>query len=175
MVEQFVSPEGARFLQAVARKPGQPSGEIYRAAGIYIGIGIHVRKELEDQGLIEVRKVRTEKQKAARRGNFGNILYPTAKGLELLKKIGLEVEQEPSKAEVCAIEQAEKPSQEVPVGQMIGGKLGCKHWWQIEPADGPISKGECDLCHGISSFKNSFESSPFIDVTEHPGVSPGIH
>jgi hypothetical protein len=31
----------------------------------------------------------------------------------------------------------------------------CTHYWIIDIADGPLSKGECKLCHKIANFKNS--------------------
>ncbi len=31
----------------------------------------------------------------------------------------------------------------------------CKHHWVIETANGPISWGECQVCHEGKEFKNS--------------------
>lgn len=31
----------------------------------------------------------------------------------------------------------------------------CCHYWIIETAQGPISRGECDICHEVRDFKNS--------------------
>ena len=31
----------------------------------------------------------------------------------------------------------------------------CKHHWVIEAANGPISWGECQVCHEGKEFKNS--------------------
>ena len=31
----------------------------------------------------------------------------------------------------------------------------CCHYWIIETAHGPISRGECQLCHEVRDFKNS--------------------
>ncbi len=31
----------------------------------------------------------------------------------------------------------------------------CRHHWFIEPANGPISWGECQICHEGKEFKNS--------------------
>jgi len=31
----------------------------------------------------------------------------------------------------------------------------CKHHWFIETANGPISWGECQICHEIKEFYNS--------------------
>ena len=33
--------------------------------------------------------------------------------------------------------------------------LTCCHYWIIETANGPISRGECDICHEVRDFKNS--------------------
>ena len=37
------------------------------------------------------------------------------------------------------------------------GTLGkdCQHHWVIEPADGPVSRGVCKLCHQVRAFENS--------------------
>ena len=34
-------------------------------------------------------------------------------------------------------------------------ELLCRHFWKIEPADGPVSKGECQYCREIREFQNS--------------------
>ena len=31
----------------------------------------------------------------------------------------------------------------------------CCHYWIIETAQGPISRGECQLCHEVRDFRNS--------------------
>ena len=31
----------------------------------------------------------------------------------------------------------------------------CCHYWIIETANGPISRGECEICHEVRDFKNS--------------------
>lgn len=31
----------------------------------------------------------------------------------------------------------------------------CCHYWIIETAHGPISRGECQICHEVRDFKNS--------------------
>ena len=31
----------------------------------------------------------------------------------------------------------------------------CRHHWIIEPANGPISQGECQKCYEIREFSNS--------------------
>lgn len=31
----------------------------------------------------------------------------------------------------------------------------CRHHWVIEPANGPISWGECQICHEGKEFQNS--------------------
>ena len=31
----------------------------------------------------------------------------------------------------------------------------CCHYWIIETASGPISRGECQICHEVRDFKNS--------------------
>ena len=34
-------------------------------------------------------------------------------------------------------------------------KKDCVHHWQIETADGPISKGKCQKCNKVGQFENS--------------------
>ena len=34
-------------------------------------------------------------------------------------------------------------------------ELGCRHHWVIEPANGPISWGECQICQEGKEFQNS--------------------
>ena len=31
----------------------------------------------------------------------------------------------------------------------------CRHHWVIEPANGPVSRGECVNCHSVREFYNS--------------------
>ena len=31
----------------------------------------------------------------------------------------------------------------------------CRHHWVIEPANGPVSWGECQICHEGKEFRNS--------------------
>ena len=31
----------------------------------------------------------------------------------------------------------------------------CCHYWIIETANGPISRGECEICHEVRDFRNS--------------------
>ena len=66
----------------------------------------------------------------------------------------------PSKAESGMIEQ-------VPIGQHHKGddRRMCRHYWVIEAADGPISRGVCQRCHVIGEFKN------YIDVSSRDDES----
>ena len=36
--------------------------------------------------------------------------------------------------------------------------IPCAHYWIIEPANGPVSQGACQVCGEVSCFKNSIES-----------------
>ena len=33
----------------------------------------------------------------------------------------------------------------------------CAHYWIIEPANGPVSIGVCQVCQGVKGFKNFVE------------------
>jgi hypothetical protein len=34
----------------------------------------------------------------------------------------------------------------------------CAHYWVIEPANGPVSQGACQVCGEVRGFKNFVES-----------------
>lgn len=35
--------------------------------------------------------------------------------------------------------------------------MNCSHWWIIEPANGPTSRGKCRLCGEEKDFYNSLD------------------
>ena len=39
----------------------------------------------------------------------------------------------------------------------------CRHHWVIQPASGPVSLGECQLCGEAREFKNYVESASWGD------------
>ena len=39
----------------------------------------------------------------------------------------------------------------------------CRHYWIIEIARGPVSKGTCRLCEEIRAFSNHVEDAPDPD------------
>ena len=39
----------------------------------------------------------------------------------------------------------------------------CRHHWVIQPADGPVSNGSCQVCGEIREFKNYVESATWGD------------
>ena len=44
----------------------------------------------------------------------------------------------------------------------------CPHWWLIEPADGPKSRGVCKLCGKEKTFRNSVpEFDHYFDYEKH--------
>ncbi len=47
----------------------------------------------------------------------------------------------------------------------------CPHYWLIEPADGPTSRGECKYCGAVKDFYNSFPEFIYNrTVLEEPEV-----
>ena len=36
--------------------------------------------------------------------------------------------------------------------------IPCAHYWIIEPANGPVSQGACQVCGEVRGFKNFIES-----------------
>ena len=50
----------------------------------------------------------------------------------------------------------------------------CTHWWIIEPASGPYSRGVCKLCQEQRQFKNSSEpGSVWTEKQQERGL-PGV-
>jgi hypothetical protein len=39
----------------------------------------------------------------------------------------------------------------------------CRHYWVIQPADGPVSQGKCQNCGETREFKNYVEASTWGD------------
>jgi len=39
----------------------------------------------------------------------------------------------------------------------------CRHHWVIQPADGPVSNGACQICGETREFKNYVESATWGD------------
>ena len=39
----------------------------------------------------------------------------------------------------------------------------CRHHWVIQPADGPVSNGSCQICGETREFKNYVESASWGD------------
>lgn len=59
-----------------------------------------------------------------------------------------EMEQVVEEAEAIAAEASiESPSMPV-----------CAHYWVIEPANGPVSQGQCQNCMEVRDFKNFVDS-----------------
>jgi hypothetical protein len=62
--------------------------------------------------------------------------------------------------------------QSFPVGVEVPSAPQCRHHWIIEPADGPVSLGECRFCHESREFKNSIAE---IDPDyRNPGAYSGF-
>ena len=47
--------------------------------------------------------------------------------------------------------------------QMAASLAGCRHHWVIQPADGPVSNGSCQICGESREFKNYVESATWGD------------
>ena len=51
----------------------------------------------------------------------------------------------------------------------VEGALGgpeappCAHYWVIEPANGPVSQGVCQVCMEVKEFMNSVDAYDFGD------------
>jgi hypothetical protein len=52
------------------------------------------------------------------------------------------------------------------------------HHWNIEPPNGPVSAGVCDVCGESRDFKNSYEISSWDNRKKHNprlGAQPGTN
>ena len=60
------------------------------------------------------------------------------------------------------VEEAEGVAAEAPVesANTADGPV-CAHYWIIEPANGPVSQGQCQNCLEVRDFKN------FVDAYHH--------
>ena len=47
--------------------------------------------------------------------------------------------------------------------QTASSLAGCRHHWVIQPADGPVSNGSCQICGESREFKNYVESATWGD------------
>ena len=47
--------------------------------------------------------------------------------------------------------------------QMAASLAGFRHHWVIQPADGPVSNGSCQVCGESREFKNYVESATWGD------------
>jgi hypothetical protein len=54
---------------------------------------------------------------------------------------------------------------------------GCRHYWVIQPATGPVSQGVCQHCGESREFKNYVEASTWGDdkSSNRAGSSAGAY
>ena len=53
----------------------------------------------------------------------------------------------------------------------------CRHHWVIQPADGPVSNGSCQICGETREFKNYVESASWGDsriTNKNASASAGV-
>ena len=53
----------------------------------------------------------------------------------------------------------------------------CRHHWVIQPADGPVSNGACQICGENREFKNYVESATWGDsriASKNSSASAGV-
>ena len=53
----------------------------------------------------------------------------------------------------------------------------CRHHWVIQPADGPVSEGSCQICGETREFKNYVESASWGDsrmANKNSSASAGV-
>ena len=53
----------------------------------------------------------------------------------------------------------------------------CRHHWVIQPADGPVSSGSCQICGETREFKNYVESASWGDsrtANKNSSASVGV-
>ena len=67
---------------------------------------------------------------------------------------------------VCAVRETERVDEEVraTIGEasakssVMTADPVCAHYWIIEPANGPVSQGQCQNCLEVRDFKNFVDS-----------------
>ncbi|MAF37495.1 MAG: hypothetical protein CL696_01195 [Chloroflexi bacterium] len=55
--------------------------------------------------------------------------------------------------------------------------LKCRHHWVIQPADGPVSNGACQICGETREFQNYVESATWGDsriASRNTSTSAGV-
>ncbi len=52
--------------------------------------------------------------------------------------------------------------------------VGCRHYWIIESADGPTSKGVCRICGAEKEFFNSFYGTIEVEKKLRPHELPRL-
>lgn len=58
-----------------------------------------------------------------------------------------------------AVEEAEAVVAEAAIeSQQLDAGPVCAHYWVIEPANGPVSQGQCQNCMEVREFKNFVDS-----------------
>ena len=53
----------------------------------------------------------------------------------------------------------------------------CRHHWVIQPADGPVSNGACQICGETREFQNYVESATWGDsriASKNTSTSAGV-
>ena len=61
----------------------------------------------------------------------------------------------------------------VPTTDQVSLPATCRHQWVIQPADGPESPGECQVCGEVRRFKNYVEGGKWGDSRLTPQTSVG--
>ena len=56
----------------------------------------------------------------------------------------------------------------VPSAEDIALPVICRHHWVIQPANGPESQGECQVCGEVKSFKNHVDNGSWGDIRLNP-------
>lgn len=51
----------------------------------------------------------------------------------------------------------------IPLPAQVEDDPQCRHYWVIQPADGPVSQGICQSCGEIRDFKNYVEGASWGD------------
>lgn len=69
-------------------------------------------------------------------------------------------------AQHAAIPVPAVPSPVGPSDEEIESFPKCSHHWVIQPADGPVSMGACQLCSEVREFKNYVEAGPWGDTRQ---------
>ena len=173
--------QGLTFFVRSCFSPEEIGGKKVSESPLYIRVGNAVRRGfaiweqleegLDSQGDPFFEQVLTEAR--ILRENFGFPMiqqWRLQSGIEA-KTRGINMRRKPTDSQHIVVSPSLFKPQKPTIPREI--KSACRHYWVIEPANGPISKGVCRFCGEIREFKNSVGEEPHEEyVPQKQGEYP---